>query len=92
MYRCLPLMAALLLAGCSAIGKSEQAPQPQVQAAAQPDDDTTCQAKGFTPGSSGYVQCRKQLDLQHMSEDPDNWTPERDNTARSLLGRPPRGF
>ena len=92
MHRCLPILAAILLAGCSA-SSSEPSQRPQVQAAAQPDDDAMCQAQGFQPGSAPYVQCRKELDKQHLKDDPDSsWTPEREGTARALLGRPPSGF
>jgi outer membrane biogenesis lipoprotein LolB len=91
-YRCLPVLAAIVLAGCSASG-SEQSQRPQVQAAAQPDDDAMCQAQGFQPGSAPYVQCRKELDRQHLKDDPDSsWTAEREGTVRALLGRPPAGF
>jgi len=88
------MVAVLLLTACAATGKSEQAQQPPVQAAAaQPDDDAACQAQGLQPGSSAYVQCRKKLDAQHVKEDADpSWTPERENTVRGLLGRPPQGF
>ena len=91
MHRYLPIVAALLLAGCAASGSPRQDQQQPVQtAAAQPNDDAACQSQGFTPGSSDYFQCRKQLDKQHEKDEPaDNWTQERENTVRALLGRPP---
>jgi hypothetical protein len=84
----------MLLAGCAASGSPRQDQPPQVQAAAQPDDDAACQSQGFAPGSSAYVQCRKQLDRQHNKGEPDGngWTQEREGTVRALLGRPPSGF
>jgi hypothetical protein len=30
-------------------------------------------AQGFVPGSSDYVQCRKQLDNQHPKNDPERY-------------------
>jgi outer membrane biogenesis lipoprotein LolB len=89
-HRCLPIVAALLLAGCAASGSPRQDQQPVQAAAAQPNDDAACQSQGFTPGSPDYVQCRKQLDKQHEKDEPaDNWTQQRENTVRALLGRPP---
>jgi hypothetical protein len=101
-YRGLPIVVALLLAGCA--GNAADRPEAQASAAAgaqqtaaavpQPDDDAVCRSKGYQPGSSPYVQCRKQLDAQHaqqLKNDPDSssWSPERENVARDLLGRPP---
>jgi hypothetical protein len=93
-HRCFLLLLAMLLAGCAASGNTaqNQPPQPQPQATAQLDDDTTCRAQGFQPGSAAYAQCRKQLDSQHLTENPDNWSSERENTIRALLGRPPSGW
>jgi outer membrane biogenesis lipoprotein LolB len=95
-HRCLLLLTAMFLAGCAASGTTAQSQppqsQPQPQATAQLDDDTTCRAQGFEPGSAGYVQCRKQLDSQHLKDQPDTWTSERENTVRALLGRPPSGW
>ena len=84
------LLTAVLLAGCAASSQTTQTQQPQ--ATAQLDDDTACRAQGFAPGSSDYVQCRKQLDNQRLKDDPDNWSAERENTVRALLGRPPAGW
>ena len=94
MHRFLFLLAAMFLAGCAGSGSTAQSqpPQPQPQATAQLDDDTTCRAQGFQPGSTAYVQCRKQLDSQHLKDQPDTWTQERENTVRALLGRPPSGW
>ena len=59
----------------------------------QPDDDSVCRSQGYEVGSSPYVQCRKQLDNQHVKDDPQpQWTAERENTVRALLGRPPAGW
>jgi hypothetical protein len=95
-HRCLLVLAALALAGCAASGgktaQTQPPPQPQPQATAQLDDDATCRAQGFEPGSPAYVQCRKQLDSQHLKDDPDTWSSERENTVRALLGRPPQGW
>ncbi len=104
MYRGLPIVVALLLAGCA--GTATDRPQAQAPAAGaqqtaaaapQPDDDTICRSKGYAPGSSPYAQCRKQLDAQHareLKDDPDSssWTPSRENVVRGLLGRQPEGF
>ena len=94
MHRFLFLLAAMFLAGCAGSGSTAQSqpPQPQPQATAQLDDDTTCRAQGFQPGSTAYVQCRKQLDSQHLKDQPDTWTQERENTVRALLNRPPSGW
>jgi len=91
--RWLPIVVAFAMSGCTAAQTAaEKPPAPAQTAAAQPDDDTVCQAKG-PPGSTAYVQCRKDLDKQHyQSGDSSNWTPERDAVARGLLGRPPAGF
>jgi len=93
-HRFLFLLAAMFLGGCAASGNTTQSqpPQPQPQATAQLDDDTICRAQGFQPGMSAYVQCRKQLDSQHLKDNPDTWTSERENTIRALLGRPPAGW
>jgi hypothetical protein len=98
-------MLALLLTGCAAASTPTDKPQAQAQAAApvgpqqvtaampQPDDDSVCRSQGYEPGSTPYVQCRKQLDTQHLKDDPDpQWTAERENTIRALLGRPPAGW
>jgi hypothetical protein len=90
--RSLLLLMALLLAGCAASSQAAQTQQPQPQATAQLDDDTACRAQGFSPGSPAYVQCRKQLDSQHLKDEPDTWSSERENTVRALLGRPPPGW
>ena len=50
---------ATALGGCAQ--EAERPPQPAAQAPA-PDDDAYCQAKGFKPGSSEYVKCRKDRD------------------------------
>jgi hypothetical protein len=104
-YRGLPIVVALLLAGCA--GNAGDPPEAQASPAAgaqqtaaavpQQDDDAVCQSKGYEPGSSPYAQCRKQLDAQHaqqLKDDPDasSWTPERETVARGLLGRPPAGY
>jgi hypothetical protein len=91
MFRWSTILIALLLAGCFASDNAQQNVQPQAQAAAQPDDDAACQAQGFQPGSTDYVQCRKRFDSQHL-KDNSSWTPERESVARGLLGRPPSGF
>jgi hypothetical protein len=53
------LLAAPLLAGCLERGQSAMP-----EALAQ-DDDTYCRAGGtVTPGSSQYISCRKDRDLQ----------------------------
>jgi hypothetical protein len=50
---------AAALGGCA----DDQAARPQAVARAPaPDDDAYCQAKGFKPGSDGYVSCRKDRD------------------------------
>jgi hypothetical protein len=106
LYRCLPIVAALLLAGCAGASTATDSPQaraqspapvgPQQQVAAavpQPDDDAVCRSQGYQPGSDAYVQCRKQLDTQHLKDDPQpQWTAERENTVRALLNRPPAGW
>ena len=109
MFRCLPIVTALLLTGCAAASTASDNPQARAQAAApaavtvgpqqtaaatpQPDDDAVCRSQGYESGSSSYVQCRKQLDTQHLKDDPDpQWTAERENTIRALLGRPPSGW
>ena len=51
-------IAALVLGAC-AEQAAEQRPQ---AAAAVPDDDAYCQAKGFKPGADDYVKCRKDRD------------------------------
>jgi hypothetical protein len=91
--RWLLIVVAFAVSGCTASQGAAEKPQPPAQtAAAQPDDDAICQAKGH-PGSAAYVQCRKDLDKQHyQSGDGSNWTPERESVARGLLGRPPTGF
>jgi hypothetical protein len=91
-HRLLIPLLAVLLAGCAASGSTAQSQPPQPQATAQLDDDTACRAQGFQPGSSAYVQCRKQLDSQHLKDNPDTWNAERENTIRALLGRPPTGW
>jgi hypothetical protein len=87
------IVVAFVVSGCTAAQTAAEKPQaPKQTAAAQPDDDTICQAKG-PPGSTPYAQCRKDLDKQnHQSGDDSNWTPERENVARGLLGRAPTGF
>jgi hypothetical protein len=98
-------MTALLLAGCAAASAPDKPPQAQAQATAavgpqqtaaavpQPDDDAVCRSQGYEVGSAPYVQCRKQLDTQHLKDSPDTqWTAERENTIRALLGRPPSGW
>jgi uncharacterized lipoprotein YmbA len=91
-HRWFLIFATTWLAGCAASGQTAQTPQPQPQPTAQLDDDTTCRAQGFAVGTSAYVQCRKQLDKQHLAENPDTWNSERENTVRALLGRPPSGW
>jgi hypothetical protein len=90
----LPIAVAFALSGCAAsqnVGENQTAPAQT--AAAQPSDDAVCQSKGFVPGSDAYAQCRKNLDKQfYQSGGGTDWTPERDNVARNLLGRPPSGF
>jgi hypothetical protein len=87
------MLTVFLLAGCSANRDVRQDQQPQTQAAAQTDDDAVCKGRGFQPGTSAYVECRKNLDKQHLQEESDSgWNPQRENTVRSLLGRPPAGF
>jgi hypothetical protein len=91
--RWLLIVVAFVVSGCTAAQTAaENSPAPTQTAAAQPSDDTICQAKG-PPGSAAYVQCRKDLDKQHYQSGGDSdWTAERDNVARGLLGRPPAGF
>ena len=50
--------AGALLGGCAA---QEERPQ---AAAAVPDDDAYCQAKGLKVGSNDYVNCRRDRDHQ----------------------------
>jgi hypothetical protein len=85
----LPVLAALVLTGCAGAQKETAPTQAQAATAPPPDDDATCQARGFKPGSSDYVQCRRILDRQHERED-NAVNEQRDGTARALLGRPPR--
>jgi hypothetical protein len=90
LLRCIPILAVLLLTGCAGSSSSEQSQQPQMKAAAvEPDDDTKCQSQGFQPGSSNYVQCRKELDKEHVKADGGNTYSEREGTIKALLGRPP---
>ena len=92
MLRWLAIAVAFVVSGCAASQTAAVDPPPTQTAAAQLDDDTVCQAKG-PPGSTAYVQCRKDLDKQHyLSGDGSNWTAERESVARGLLGRPPAGF
>ena len=93
MLRWLPIVVAFVVSGCTAAQTAVEKPDPPKQtAAAQPDDDTACQAKG-PPGSAAYVQCRKDLDKQHyQSGDASGWTQDRENVARGLLNRPPAGM
>jgi len=50
-------VAALALGACA-----QQRSEQPLQAAAVPDDDAYCQAKGLKPGSDDYVKCRKERD------------------------------
>ena len=92
MLRWLLIVVSCAVSGCTASQGAAEKPQPPTQtSAAQPDDDTICQAKGPS-GSPAYVQCRKDLDKQHyLSANDSNWTPDRENVARGLLGRMPAG-
>ena len=58
------LAIAAVLVGGALGGCAQQDERPQATAAAPPDDDAYCQAKGFKPGSDGYVNCRRDRD--HM--------------------------
>jgi hypothetical protein len=56
------LLAAPLLAGCLERG------QPTMVDTTV-DDDAFCRAKNVAPGSSEYIACRKDRDVQHANAD-----------------------
>jgi hypothetical protein len=56
------LLAAPLLAGCLERG------QPTMVDTTV-DDDAFCRAKNVAPGSSEYIACRKDRDVQHANVD-----------------------
>jgi hypothetical protein len=56
----LALAFALALAGCAA---RYQTPV----AAGNDDDDAVCQSRGYAQGSSEYVACRKDRDVQRSA-------------------------
>ncbi len=56
------LLAAPLLAGCLERGQPTMVDNTI-------DDDTFCRAKNVAPGSSEYIACRKDRDVQHANAD-----------------------
>jgi hypothetical protein len=56
------LLAAPLLGGCLERG------QPAMVDTTM-DDDAYCRAKNVAPGSSEYIACRKDRDVQHANAD-----------------------
>jgi len=59
----MPLFAALLLAAPLLGGCLERGP-PTVANTLSEDDDTFCRANNVAPGSSEYIACRKDRDVQ----------------------------
>jgi len=77
MYRSVPILLVLLLAGCASQKTEEQA-----RAEADARDDAQCQTRGYHPGSVDYDQCRAKLaDLRAQAD--------RSALANRLQGRPP---
>jgi hypothetical protein len=86
-------IAVSALTGCAGNRIAEDKPASVQTAAAQPDDDATCRAKGYQPGSAEYVKCRKELDNAFVrAQSPSSPDVGRDNVTRALLGQPPPGF
>ena len=56
------LLVAPLLAGCLERGQPTMVDT-------TPDDDAFCRAKNVAPGSSEYIACRKDRDVQHANAD-----------------------
>ena len=56
------LLVAPLLAGCLERGQPTMADT-------SVDDDAFCRAKNVAPGSSEYIACRKDRDVQHANAD-----------------------
>jgi len=64
MYRALPILFALFLAGCT----SPEA-EAQAKAEAEARDDAICQNRGFKPNTLNYDDCRALLDQQRAQVD-----------------------
>ncbi len=64
MFRSVPILAALLLAGCTSAEAEAEA-----KAEADAKDDAKCQSAGYQPGTLNYDQCRAKLtDLRTQTE------------------------
>jgi len=59
-----PLIVALLIAAPLLAGCLERGP-PTVANTLSEDDDTFCRANNVAVGSSEYIACRKDRDVQH---------------------------
>ena len=59
-FRIALTLAALALAACSHRGDTP---------VSLGDDDAFCRAKNVAPGSSEYIACRKDRDVQHANAD-----------------------
>ena len=78
MFRSVPILAALLLAGCTSAESEAQA-----KAEADAKDDAKCQSAGYQPGTLNYDQCRAKLtDLRTQTE--------RSPLSGRLQNRPPQ--
>jgi hypothetical protein len=63
-------VGCLLLTGCAAQQQVDAASEAQRRAAS---DDAQCRSDGGLPGSTGYLECRMNLDNQHAAaEQPRN--------------------
>jgi len=78
MFRSVPILAALLLAGCTSAEAEAEA-----KAEADAKDDAKCQSAGYQPGTLNYDQCRAKLtDLRIQTE--------RSALSGRLQNRPPQ--
>ncbi|HEX5508912.1 MAG TPA: hypothetical protein VFX37_10455 [Pseudolabrys sp.] len=59
------LLVTILLGGCAQYNERQQAAAVQAQSS---NDDARCRSYGTEPGSSGYIQCRMNLDQLHAQE------------------------